>query len=119
MGVDVDAIEEDQLMSREPVADADEVETWDPDHEQQDEDESKQGVTRIKARSAGDRLMRTVKNGVSSGESTRINESADKRELMNSDQGYERKYEGQHIESCRQSHPSRCCHQTWRVCCKP
>jgi phospholipase D1/2 len=34
VGIDVDAIEEDQLMSRPPVADADDIETWDPDHEQ-------------------------------------------------------------------------------------
>ena len=67
MGVDVDAIEEDQLMSREPVAEADEVETWDPDHEQEDEDDVRQGVTRIKARTAGARLAKTVRSGVSGG----------------------------------------------------
>lgn len=68
MGVDVDAIEEDQLMSREPVAEADEVETWDPDHEQAGESDFEQGVTRIKARTARARLMKTFRSGVSAGE---------------------------------------------------
>ena len=71
MGVDVDAIEEDQLMSREPIADADEVETWDPDHEQEEEGDFRQGVTRIKARTAGARFAKTVRSGVSAGESMR------------------------------------------------
>ncbi|OCF40014.1 phospholipase D [Kwoniella heveanensis CBS 569] len=67
VGVDVDSIDEDQLMSREPVADADEIETWDPDHEQQSDDEERQGgITTIKARTARDRLMRTFHDGVSS-----------------------------------------------------
>lgn len=68
-GVDVDSIEEDQLMSREPVADEDEIETWDPDHEQ--EEGGLQGVTRVKKRTVGDRLMRTFGSGLSSGESLR------------------------------------------------
>jgi phospholipase D1/2 len=68
VGVDVDAIEEDQLMSRPPVADADEVETWDPDHEQSQDGEGIRGITKVKKRSARDRLMRTVETGLSSGE---------------------------------------------------
>ena len=68
VGVDVDAIEEDQLMNREPIADDDEIETWDPDHEQADDSEFGQGVTRIKKRSVGDRMMRTFASGLSSGE---------------------------------------------------
>lgn len=69
VGVDVDSIEEDQLMSREPVADEDEVETWDPDHEQEDgENDASRGITKIKRRTAGDRFARTVQSGVSGGE---------------------------------------------------
>ncbi|WWD04615.1 hypothetical protein V865_002686 [Kwoniella europaea PYCC6329] len=66
VGVDVDSIDEDQLMSREPVADADEIETWDPDHEQQSDDEATAGITKIKARTARDRLMHTFHDGLSS-----------------------------------------------------
>nr|XP_019012545.1 phospholipase D [Kwoniella pini CBS 10737]OCF51326.1 phospholipase D [Kwoniella pini CBS 10737] len=66
VGVDVDSIDEDQLMSREPVASADEVETWDPDHEQDSDDEATAGITKIKARTARDRLMTTVHSGVTS-----------------------------------------------------
>ncbi|WVR06183.1 hypothetical protein IAU60_003213 [Kwoniella sp. DSM 27419] len=67
MGVDVDAIDEDQLMSREPVADAEEIETWDPDHEQEsDDDQRRDGITTIRARTARDRLMATVNSGLSS-----------------------------------------------------
>jgi phospholipase D1/2 len=69
MGVDVDAIEEDQLMSRPPVADADDIETWDPDHEQDRGDEEFQaGVTKIKRRTAGERFGRTIHSGLMQGE---------------------------------------------------
>lgn len=69
VGVDVDSIDEDQLMSREPVADADEVETWDPDHEQEDEgDPMRRGITQVKRRTARDQILRTVENSLSSGE---------------------------------------------------
>ena len=67
VGVDVDSIDEDELMSREPIADGDEIETWDPDHEQEDADPMR-GITTVKRRSARDRLMRTVEGGISSGE---------------------------------------------------
>lgn len=68
MGVDVDSIEEDQLMSRQPVADSDDIETWDPDHEQdRDGDEHRAGVTTIKRRTARERLMRTVNTGMGQG----------------------------------------------------
>ncbi|WWC88903.1 uncharacterized protein L201_003818 [Kwoniella dendrophila CBS 6074] len=67
VGVDVDSIDEDELMSREPIAPADEVETWDPDHEQDSDDEgATTGITKIKARPARDRLMQTVHSGISS-----------------------------------------------------
>lgn len=68
LGVDVDAIEEDELMNRKPIAPDDEVETWDPDHEQEDEGMTR-GVTKIKKRSAGDRFAVTVASGLSSSES--------------------------------------------------
>lgn len=69
VGIDVDSIEEDQLMSREPIANEDEVEIWDPDHEQEDgEEEASRGITKIKARTAKDRFARTVQSGVSSSE---------------------------------------------------
>jgi phospholipase D1/2 len=68
MGVDVDSIEEDQLMSRPPVADADDIETWDPDHEQDRGDEEFQaGVTKIKRRTAGERFGRTIHSGLAQG----------------------------------------------------
>lgn len=69
VGVDVDSIEEDQLMSRQPVADSDDIETWDPDHEQDREgDDHRAGVTSIKRRTARERLMRTVNTGMGQGE---------------------------------------------------
>jgi len=68
MGVDVDSIEEDQLMSRPPVADSDDIETWDPDHEQdRGEDGFNAGVTKIKRRTAGERMRQTVESGLSQG----------------------------------------------------
>ncbi len=67
VGVDVDSIDEDQLMSREPVADPDDIETWDPDHEQEDGVENR-GITTIKRRTARDRILRTVENSISSSE---------------------------------------------------
>lgn len=67
VGVDVDSIDEDQLMFREPVAESDEIETWDPDHEQEDGDIMR-GITTVKRRTARDLLMRTVENSFSSGE---------------------------------------------------
>lgn len=68
VGVDVDSIEEDQLMTREPVAEADEIETWDPDHEQEDGEGDARGITHIKRRHASDRFLQTVEGAVSSGE---------------------------------------------------
>lgn len=70
VGVDVDSIDEDQLMSREPVAEADEVEKWDPDHEQQDEDDFVRGITEVKHTSARAIMMRTVETGLSGCEFT-------------------------------------------------
>ena len=67
LGVDVDAIEEDQLMAREPLADGDEIETWDPDHEQDDSGVG-EGITSVKRRSARNRLAATVGSGLSSSE---------------------------------------------------
>jgi phospholipase D1/2 len=70
LGIDVDAIEEDQLMSRQPVAEADEIETWDPDHEQEEEGEGvNRGVTSVKRRGVNDRLMMHLKTGLGQGES--------------------------------------------------
>ena len=71
VGVDVDSIDEDQLMSREPVADADDIETWDPDHEQEEEGDHDRGITTVKRRSARDRMMRTLESSLSSGETNR------------------------------------------------
>ncbi|EIW66666.1 hypothetical protein TREMEDRAFT_34686 [Tremella mesenterica DSM 1558] len=65
VGVDVDSIEEDQLMSRKPIAEDEDIETWDPDHEQEDEDITR-GITTVKRRTAKDRLARTFETGVSS-----------------------------------------------------
>jgi len=67
VGVDVDAIEEDQLMARGPVAAADEIETWDPDHEQDDEDDARPGATHIKRRSARERIMQTAASAMTGG----------------------------------------------------
>lgn len=69
VGVDVDAIEEDELMLRKPVADADDIALWDPDNEQQNDPTRKskgQGVTRIKRSTAGSRLRTTVSSAMSS-----------------------------------------------------
>jgi len=68
VGVDVDSIDEDQLMSRGPVAPADEIETWDPDHEQEDEGRDARGITTVKARSGKERVLETVHSALSGGE---------------------------------------------------
>ncbi|BEI82309.1 hypothetical protein CcaverHIS002_0301770 [Cutaneotrichosporon cavernicola] len=62
VGVDVDAIEDDELMIRKPVAEAEDVALWDPDNEQ---DEAKgRGISRIKKSTAGSRLKATVSTAV-------------------------------------------------------
>ncbi|GMK58130.1 hypothetical protein CspeluHIS016_0501620 [Cutaneotrichosporon spelunceum] len=62
VGVDVDAIEEDELFMRKPLAEADDVALWDPDNEQ---DESKgRGISRIAKSTAGSRLKETVTSAV-------------------------------------------------------
>jgi phospholipase D1/2 len=63
IGVDVDAIEEDELMMRKPVAGADDVALWDPDNEQ-DERKMGRGISRIKKSTAGSRLKTTVSTAV-------------------------------------------------------
>jgi phospholipase D1/2 len=69
VGVDVDALEEDQLISRKPLGAEDEIQKWDPDHEQNEGERGTAGVTKVKAVKARTRLMATVETGVSSGES--------------------------------------------------
>ena len=62
VGVDVDAIEEDQLMDRDPIAHEDHLQKWDPDHEQ-NEGENVPGRTSVKHRHARDRLLMTIQSG--------------------------------------------------------
>ncbi len=66
-GVDVDAIEEDQLMDRPPIAPQDEIQKWDPDHEQAEGDHPT-GVTKVKRRHPRDRAIMTAQSAISSGE---------------------------------------------------
>ena len=100
VGVDVDAIEEDQLMNREPVAPADEVETWDPAHEQEDGDDgANRGVTKVKARTAMDRFGRTVKSGMGAGELRRFQEARSNAD--SSDEGHEREPDEQYWPNSR------------------
>lgn len=63
IGVDVDAIEEDELMLRKPLAGAEDIAMWDPDNEQ-DERKQGRGVTRIKRSTAGQRLRMTMSTAV-------------------------------------------------------
>jgi phospholipase D1/2 len=67
VGVDVDSIDEDQLMSRGPVAPADNIETWDPDHEQDDEGKDARGITTVRKRPGRDRVLQTIHTAASSG----------------------------------------------------
>lgn len=67
VGVDVDALDEEHLMFREPLAEVDEVEIWDPDHKQQSDDEAGNGITQVKKRAARERLMNTFSTGMASG----------------------------------------------------
>ncbi|KAJ9102280.1 hypothetical protein QFC19_004828 [Naganishia cerealis] len=66
VGIDVDALEEDQLISRKPIGSEDEIQKWDPDHEQNEGERTTAGVTQVKAVKARTRFMATVENGVSS-----------------------------------------------------
>nr|AAN75609.2 SPO14 [Cryptococcus neoformans var. neoformans] len=66
VGVDVDALDEEHLMFREPLAEVDEVEIWDPDHKQQSDDEAGNGITQVKKRAARERLMNTFSTGMAS-----------------------------------------------------
>lgn len=57
-------------MAREPVADDDEIEVWDPDHEQEDgEEQASRGITKVKRRTAGIRAAKTMTSAVSAGKS--------------------------------------------------
>lgn len=67
VGIDVDALEEDQLISRKPLGAEDDIQKWDPDHEQNEGERGTAGVTKVKAVKARTRLMATVESGVSSG----------------------------------------------------
>jgi phospholipase D1/2 len=69
VGIDVDAIEEDQLMSRDPVAQEDHLKKWDPDHEQAEGENNIPGRTNVKHTHARDRLMTTLESGVGAGKS--------------------------------------------------
>lgn len=64
IGVDVDAIEEDELLLRKPLADEDGVVVWDPDNEQSEA--KKRGITRVKKSTPKDRLKQTAHDAVTS-----------------------------------------------------
>jgi hypothetical protein len=64
----VDAVEEDQLLSRPPLCREDEVQKWDPEHEQAEGDRPVGGVTKVKKTMARDRMMMTAQTAMSSGE---------------------------------------------------
>lgn len=67
VGIDVDAIEEDELMHRKPVADASGIALWDPDNEQQhaaDTGIERRGITRVKKSTARARFGSTISNAV-------------------------------------------------------
>ncbi len=106
LGVDVDAIEEDQLLDRQPLAPEDEIQKWDPDHEQ-NEGETSRGVTKIKRRKARDRMILTAENAVSSGRFPPVCHLASQWRadcyVFDSHKGYERKRNLQHQEG-RQRH---------------
>lgn len=56
LGVDVDAMAEDDLMARNPVVPEEEIQVWDPSAEQQTTGEGSHGEI-IKNRTVKDRLM--------------------------------------------------------------
>jgi phospholipase D1/2 len=64
VGVDVDAIEEDELMLRKPLAEASEVALWDPDNEQSES--QSRGISRVKKTGASGRLNHTVASALES-----------------------------------------------------
>lgn len=67
LGVDVDALYEDDLMMNEPLKPEHEQETWDPDVEQE---KGQEGVTRVaksKQRTATGALLRTTLDGLDQG----------------------------------------------------
>lgn len=66
VGIDVDALEEDQLISRKPIGKEDDIQKWDPDHEQSEGERTTAGVTRVKRQTPRAALMATVETGVSS-----------------------------------------------------
>lgn len=68
LGVDVDALDEEDLMSNEPVKELHEQDEWDPESEQERGQEG--GTTRIKKsmqRTPKGQLLRTVADGVQQG----------------------------------------------------
>jgi phospholipase D1/2 len=64
VGVDVDAIEEDELMMRSPLAATSEIAVWDPDNEQTEG--AKRGITRVEESTARERLNATLASAVGS-----------------------------------------------------
>jgi phospholipase D1/2 len=67
IGVDVDALDEQDLMASDPVKPEHNKEQWDPDTEQE---QGQEGVTRMKGskqRTAAGALFHTTLNGVEQG----------------------------------------------------
>ena len=64
VGVDVDAIAEDELMLRKPLAEVSDIALWDPDNEQTES--HKRGITRVKRSTARERLNKSVSTAMGS-----------------------------------------------------
>lgn len=62
VGIDVDAIEEDELIGRSPIANEEDLQKWDPDHEQAHGEKVMPGRTTVRRENARGQLMRTLQS---------------------------------------------------------
>jgi phospholipase D1/2 len=67
VGIDVDAIVQDELLDRQPLCREDEVQKWDPEHEQAEGERTVSGVTKVKKTLARDRMAQTAQTAMASG----------------------------------------------------
>ncbi len=67
LGVDVDAMYEEDLMANEPIKPEMDMEVWDPDHEQQRGAEHATKAGRTTRRTGLGELFKEVKDGASQG----------------------------------------------------
>lgn len=74
LGIDVDAMEEEDLLARDQVAHEEDIQTWDPGHEQEAAGE-RADPGKIKTQTVGDRMMAQAKSVAQGGENATLRDN--------------------------------------------